>query len=230
MPYVSAAQAAVELGVDPARVRALVAGGELEGEKLAGRWLVDSASLALRVRSRPPAGRPFAPHNAWALIFLASELDPSWVSPSRRSQLRRALRLESFEKLAPRLARRAQVHHFRAHPGELARVRSDGRLVLAGASAAGGHGLDLLAGAEVDSYVSEAVLKEVVRDHVLDVASPAEANLILRSVASPAWPFESGSKMAPLAAVALDLSEDLDRRSVRLGRELLARLSRESQG
>lgn len=54
----SVRQAASELGVSQARVRALLAKGQIKGEKLGRVWAVDGESLASWKAQRHRAGRP----------------------------------------------------------------------------------------------------------------------------------------------------------------------------
>ena len=50
--------AAIELGVSDARVRALLKSGKLEGKKLGGTWAVSERSVAERLHSEIRPGRP----------------------------------------------------------------------------------------------------------------------------------------------------------------------------
>lgn len=91
----------------------------------------------------------------------------------------------------------------------------------------GNHGLGLVSGAEVDGYVTEPELDRLRRRHALEQAADrAEANLVVRAVAERAWQFEDGDEAAPLAVVALDLAEDPDSRSARVGAQALKGLDR----
>jgi hypothetical protein len=223
--HIPVSDAARELGVEEARVRALIAAGELAGEKIGGRWLVDAASVAARREAPAPGGRPFAPSNAWIVLRLASGAEPGEAVPQVVSRLRRSLRLEGLEGLAPRLRRRAHASWWRAHPGELSYLRSDPRLLATGISASGELGLELAGGAEADAYVREGALQKVVREHALSPASPGEANVTLRVVPDLAADLIS---QAPLpAAAALDLAESPDPRSARVGKRLIAELDAE---
>jgi excisionase family DNA binding protein len=219
-------EAASILGLSPGRVRALVARGQLSASKLGGRWLVERAAVEARKRQEVSDGRPFAPHNAWALLFLASEESVEGIDPSVRSRLRRALRLEGLEKLGPRLFRRAETRFFDAHPGEVAYVLEDSKLVGSGVSAAAEHGLDLVSGQEVDGYLRAGALERFASSHALSPAGPA-GNIRLRLVPNESWRFLAGRPIAPLAAVALDLSEDPDPRSARAGRKALRDIDRD---
>ena len=191
--------------------------------KVGGRWLIERGEVERRRRQSPLKGRPFAPHNAWALLRLASGEDPEGVDPVTRSRLRRALALEALEKLGSRLGRRSESRFFDAHPGEIPYVIEDARLVASGISAAGAHGLDLVSGAEADGYIRAGALQEFAEDHALRPAVRG-SNLHMRVVPDKAWPQLEGARVAPLAAVALDLAEDADPRSAEAGRAVLNRL------
>jgi excisionase family DNA binding protein len=219
-------EAAQILGLSPDRVRALAVHGQLPASKIGDRWLIERAAVEARRRLGAQAGRPFAPHNAWALLLLASGEDVDGIDPSVRSRLRRALALEGLEKLAPRLARRAESHFFHAHPGEVSYVFEDPALVGSGISAAGAHGFDLVSGQEVDGYLRAGKLKKFAASHALSPAGP-EGNVRLRLVPDKAWRFPEGAPIAPVAAVALDLAEDPDPRSSRAGRAALHNLDQQ---
>lgn len=222
-------EAASILGLSPGRVRALVAQGQLSASKLGGRWLVERAAVEARKRQEVSDGRPFAPHNAWVLLLLASDESVEGVDPSVRSRLRRALRLESLEKLGPRLFRRAEIRFLDAHPGEIAHLLEDPELVRSGVSAAAEHGLDLVSGQEADGYLRADALEKFASSHALSPAGSA-GNVRLRLVPGESWRFLAGRPVAPLAAVALDLSEDPDSRSARAGHKALRDLDRERRG
>ncbi|MBS1860231.1 MAG: hypothetical protein JSS68_00825 [Actinobacteria bacterium] len=211
-------------------MRLLAANGGLPAEKIGGRWLVERAGVEHRRSLKSSGGRRFAPRNAWALLDLASGAKAVPVDPPVRSRLRRSVSLEGLGALAQRLERRAEVARFRAHPGEIARVHADRRLVASGVSAARQVGLDVVAGREVDGYVSASVLDQLVVEHGLAPASMSEANIALRIVPGDVWEdFLAGRPHAPAAVVALDLAEEPDPRSQAAGKGLLARLEREAR-
>lgn len=213
---VSIPEAASTLGLSASRIHAMVVSGRLPATKVGGRWLVERVEVERRRRQRPLKGRPFAAHNAWALLALASGNNLEGVDPSARSRMRRALSLEGVKALGPRLERRGESHYFDAHRGELPYIVEDPRFVATGVSAAGAHGLDLVSGAEADGYVRPGALKELVADHALRPAARG-SNLRLRTVPDRAWHFLEGAGVAPIAAVALDLAEDPDPRSAEAG-------------
>jgi excisionase family DNA binding protein len=225
--FVSVPDAAALLNLSSARVRLLAANGDIPAEKVGGRWLVERSGVEHR-RSRGSAGgRRFAPQNAWAILALVSGEEPAKVDAVVRSRLRRALALEGLGSLAPRLERRAEVRRFAGHPGEVARVLADRRLVGSGVSAAGALGLDLVSGEEADGYVCTSALGDFVQEHALSPASAVVRNVTLRVVPDEVWVDSlQGLVYAPEAAVGLDLAEEADPRSRAAGEALLARLER----
>lgn len=217
----SVPDAARALDLSPNRIRALVGRGQIPALKVGGRWVIERAAVEARRREQRPSGRPFEPHNAWALLRLASQQPVQSIDPSVRSRLRRALAVEGLAKLRPRLLGRAQSHFFRVHPGELAHLLDDPELVKSGISAAGAYGLDLVSGAEGDGYLAAHALEGFESAHALLRSDLASGNLRLRVVPSAAWHLVGDSAVAPLAAVALDLAEDPDPRSAQAGGDLL---------
>lgn len=215
--------AAQVLELSPSRVRAMAVHGQLGATKIGDRWLVERSAVEVRRRKGGHSGRPFAPHNAWALLLLASGQTVEGIDPSVRSRLRRALRVDGIGKLAPRLVRRAASQHFNAHPGELRYLVEAPAFLRTGISAAGDYGIDLLPGQEADGYVAESDLEQLVADHALTAAHPGSGNVRLRVVPDGAWRHLAGRKVAPTAAVAIDLAEDPDPRSASAGKQMLRR-------
>jgi hypothetical protein len=224
MRLLSIPEAARELHVNPSRARSLVASGGLAGVKVGGRWLVDGAAVADRRRSPRPAGRPLSASNAWGALFISSGEEAPWLGPQALWRVRQSLKARGLNELKPRLVRRAEPRRFLAHPGELKRLRSHPDLARSGISAAAAYGLDLVAGAEIDGYVREGGLAAIERAHALEPAGDMEGNVLLRVVPDPAW--HLSGRLAPLAAIAIDLSEEADARSVRAGKKAIAAIER----
>jgi excisionase family DNA binding protein len=221
--------AADVLGVNRSRVRALIASGTLDAEKVGGVWLVDRTSVARRNRGQASAGRPFSPANAWALLFAASgEELPLGLGPSERWRVRRALESYGLNALRPRLARRAEPATYWALPGELRALRDRDGLVLSGASAAAVHDLGLVGANAIDAYVPARLALSLRREHALEAMSGPESNVILRVVPDDAWLLD-GRRFAPLAKVAVDLATYADPRAARVGAEVIARIDRDAK-
>jgi hypothetical protein len=222
---ISVPEAAAALELSPARVRLLAADGDLPASKIGGRWLVERSGVEHRRRRGSAGGRRFSPFNAWAVVGLASGEEVAGIGSTVRSRLRRGLSLEGLGVLAPRLERRADVRRYSGHPGEIAHVIADQRLLAAGISAAGAIGLDLVSGREADGYIRVSALDNFVEEHALSPASAGIGNVALRVVPDEVWEvFLDGLQHAPPAAVALDLAEDADPRSRAAGTDLLGRL------
>lgn len=219
---VPVSEAADLLDVHPSRVRAMIAQGRLDARKLGGRWFVDRRSIESR-RAQPHAdGRPFSEANAWALLCLVEGKEPNWVSKWELSRLRRRLREEGIEKLAPRLWKRARKQQLRAHPAFLPKLRNDPRLRRSGVSAAVEHGVDIVEPGEFEAYVADSNLERVVEDHYLE---PSPNPNVLLHVARAKWIERSANDSMRSAVAALDLCEADDERSRRAGMEHLAALS-----
>ena len=217
-------EAAQRLDVNSARVRAMLASGQLAGDKVGGRWLVRDESIRRRQREHHGRGRQFSPANAWGLLFLASGQPAPWLSGSERRRLLRLLDERRLEGLGGRFHQRAAVHSFTAHPGVLRHLSGEPGLVMSGISAARAHRLGLSGGESVDAYVPAAALSGLVSKYVLARPDGVPANVKLRAVPSSIWPFTE--RVAPLAAVALDLAQEPDARSARVGLRALRQLDK----
>lgn len=222
--HVAVEEAARHLQVAPARIRALIASGGLQADKVGGRWLVEWESVLARERAQTAAGRPLSPRNAWALVLLASgEALPPRFDPHARWRISRTLDHQSLVDLRSRLDQRARVHYLWAVPGELRALRAGDDVVPTGSSAAGELKLELLAPDAVDAYVPAARLAALANEHALEPVAASRANVILRAVPDDAWVL-GGRRVAPRAAVALDLAGYPDSRSSRVGMDVLAEL------
>jgi len=217
-------EAARALGVNAARVRAMLASGQLAGDKVGGRWLVHAESVRRRQRERRGRGRQLSPGNAWGLLFLASGEAAPWIASSDRAALLRLIDNRGVEGLSNRFHLRGSQRSFAAHPGVLQHVAAASEIVLSGASAAQAMGLGLSANREVDGYVSAEALPVVASRFALAQPDDGLPNVRLRVPPEGIWPFRA--RHAPLAAVALDLSEDIDARSARIGLDAIRELDR----
>lgn len=211
--------------LSPARVRAMASQGQLPAVKIADRWLVERSGVEQRRKQKALRGRRFTPQNAWAVLLLASGEDAPKLDPSVRSRLRRALALEGLKDLAPRLGNRADVSIYRAHPGEIPYVVEDEALVPSGISAAGSMGIGLLANREADGYIAQSQLQRFIDEHALSPGG-IDGNVRLRVVPDDVWQDLSGRSVAPPAAVALDLADELDPRSEAAGKKLVRQIDR----
>lgn len=214
-------EAADILGVHPSRVRAMVNSGQLNAEKLAGRWFINRSSLERRSSIDSPDGRPFSPVNAWALLCLADGKQAGWIDKSAQSRLRGHLKRRSWEELVPRLRSRARSIRLRAHPSALNRLAQEPGVISAGVSAASWYGIDIQPSDEMEAYIYESRADELTHRYRME---PSERpNVVLRVVPDdvPAdWQECVGGVVA-----AIDLVESQDPRSRRAGNDYLSRIA-----
>ena len=208
----SASEAARVLGISPRRVRALAAAGELPAERIGRSWVIELDGAS----PRRPSGRRLSPRSAWGALGLGRD------RLSRSEQRRARDRQAELRKLPPaRLAARAEVFRFSAHPSALARLEQDERLLLSGVSAAHEHGADIVAVNEVEAYVRAKDLEDVRAEYALQPPERGlRTNVVLRAP-RPDWPFPESIRFAPRLVVAADLIDAGDERSRRAGRALL---------
>lgn len=210
-------KAAEALGVSPQRVRQLLAGGRLTGQKVGGRWLVELPPMP----RAPLRGRPLSARIAWAALALLSGEHPTWLSSSERSRLTKRMRVPGFLDALEDTEPRAAVTSLRVLPIDLDPILERERVVVT-ALAAGLAGLDLPARPAVhDGYVEAGAVHRVRRTFA-PIESPTQPNLVLRVPTHP-WILARGA--APAAVVAADLLMHADERVRRAARETLQELS-----
>jgi excisionase family DNA binding protein len=134
--HISVAEAASRLGVNQARVRAMIAAGLLDAVKMSGRWLIAPESIDRLKDNARPVGRPFSLTKAWGLLMVAAGERPDWLSPWDLSRIRRRLREQGLLALVPRLRGRAVLHRLRTHPSDTKRITTGKNVVRTGISAA----------------------------------------------------------------------------------------------
>lgn len=211
MQEVGVPEAARMLGVSSVRARQLIADGKLDARQVAGRWLIDVASLP----SAPRRGRPMSPRVAWALAELADGRRAPWLRHDEAHRLR-ARRNELLRDADPELllrswlAARAQRHQLSAPDPH--RLLDDPRLVPSGLS---DPRSGMSAGHQVEAYVRADDLEDVRTDHLLVPADRSRANVWLH--AAPMLP----SEPVPLLLLAADLAEHDGPRELGRARDLI---------
>jgi len=219
--WLSPAEAANRLGVTSRRVYALIDEGRLRGERIGGRILVHRDEVEARAGGASANGRPFSARRGWALLLLAAGLDPVGLAPDARSTLRRLLRERNLWTIRSRFVTRAERVVLRAHASDLPRIVADPDVVRSGAAAAADAGLPLVApGAPLELYLDAATAGRLIGRYRL-IPSPS-GNVTLRVVPTNVRPWLAGP-VAPWPAVALDLAEDGDPRSLDVARAALER-------
>lgn len=219
-------EAAERIGVSQRRVRAMIAAGQLDAEKVQGRWFIEPESLERVADVTRRSGPPWSPVLAWAYL-LHRDGDPqalAGLSRVARHRVRqRAEASPGLDDLAAHAARRAESWRCRAHPSVIDELLAAG--VASGLSAAGalGVGLGMRPNEHVDVYMPESRAHQLVDELALSPARGADVNSILRAVPDSAWRLERRDT-APVLAVALDLAEHGDPRSREAAAQLAERV------
>jgi excisionase family DNA binding protein len=220
--YLTASQVADRLGVSVSRVNQLVQRGDLRSSRIGAITVIPESEVERRLGTPPVDGRRFTPPNAWGILAMASGEDAAWLAPDTRYRLRGLLERDGLSAMRPRLVDRGRPRGFRAHRSLLPRIRKDDDLMLTGATAAAELRLGLLAGEAIHAYVADYALSGIKRRYRLQESD--SPNVYLRVI--PWTDDRPPYRIAPEAAVALDLLEDEDPRAREVGKKLLQRLPR----
>lgn len=194
---VSLRDAADVLHVSAERVRQLVVAGDLPGVRFGNAWAVPRSALVARQGQEPRRGRPLGVRRAWEAIA-AGDVDLDEVGKYRN---------------------RAVVHRYDASRADVEYLSSLEAVALSGVAAAIEMEEPLAAEPErAELYMAES-LHDRLSSVVAVVADPL-GNLMVRAVPDDAWglvldaslPASDGGRLAPRAAVALDLMASADPR------------------
>ncbi|AXO23670.1 DNA-binding protein [Mycobacterium avium] len=225
---VTAAQAAERLGVNPSRVRALIAAGALTATRAGRQWLVDVHSIdrQYELTVAGATGRPFAPRIAWAAAALCDS-QRDGLGPNERARLRRRLAgvdIKSSNTCAQVqrwLARRAlSVCRYRIGERDITELLGANGVLATGISTVEAYDLGLGTGGFADAYVDERVHRKLVKDFIL--IDSARGNLTLRTTDSRLSDGVLESKVAPRLIAGVDLAEDTDARTRAAGCTLVS--------
>lgn len=200
----SVPELARRLGIAESRARVLVASGRIPGQRVGGRWVIDELDAANY--RKLAAGRPLTEQSAWQ--FIRAIQDPAGVPGQDldavvRHRLDRRIRRfhEAADPVAfvvSLLARRADKVLLSASPSDLAGLREDHRLRLAGVSHPDSR---LLSGLELEAYVARSDLTGIIKDWFLLPPEPGtRPNVTIR--AADVVPDE-----IPPLALAADLAD-----------------------
>lgn len=192
----SVREAAEQLGVNRARVQAMIQAGQLAAAKHAGRWIIPSAEVHRRHRSGAHGGRPWGQSRAWQFL-----LDLACGSSA----------VEELRKTAWCLRRRASISEFAVLPELREDLLNDPRVVLGGSHAAERLGSVASGRWPADVYVRQSDLRPLVKQyHLIDPAMPSTGSLVVHVVDD--LPDELAQVRCVPAVVAwLDLHERGDR-------------------
>jgi excisionase family DNA binding protein len=193
----SLADASVLLGVSSERVRQLVVAGDLPGVRFGNAWAVPRDAIDARRHASNRKGRRLSARRAWESIA-DNDVDLSNVS---------------------RYGNRGDIRRYQMSSVDVAFVSKQQRAMVSGAFAAISYGEPLSAGARSDLYVSRSLHDEL--KSVVAAAPDQLGAVILRVVPDGLWSYVKGlsseqtapeHRVAPRAAVALDLMESGDPR------------------
>lgn len=194
----SLADASELLNVSAERVRQLVASGQLPGVRFGNAWAVPRDAIVARRHQANRRGRPLGPKRAWEEI-LAENVDLGAIG---------------------RYGERGEVRRYQIGRGDLAHLAEQEAVLVSGVAGAVGHG-ELLSsdGSESVFYLADSMVGRLLS---MVAAVPAALGpVIVRVVPDDAWALlidtrlaspDVGSRLAPRAAVALDLMESGDPR------------------
>ena len=224
VPLVGVSEASRSLAISPQRVRAMLAAGQLSGRKLEGVWLID-LPLQRDARLRPRR-RPMSAPQAWRALALLSGLEID-LDPSNRSHLRARLRsalardrhdpLSLAGLLRAWMRDRAEPRRFHVPDVPHARLRSDAHLIPSG----GSHPDSPVRDAHLfEAYVDRARLDDVIRRNSMVPAQ--DGNVLLRVVSEPEGLRWIQTGLLPWAAIAADLAEHDDSRSITAAGQMIA--------
>ena len=219
MSVIGASQAASSLQVSQRRVRQLLESGQLSGQRVGGRWVINCSDVE-RLR-RAGAGRPWSARSAWAVLELAAGGNPE-LSPVERSRARKRLADHELAGLVGKLRSRSERREMYAHLSALDRIGDEAGGVRGGVSALNAHGVDLIVSNEAEIYIRSSEAAGFADRYALQPGAD-RPNLIVRVVDDDVWPFAEDVNIAPWPVVAVDLLDADDERSRRAGLDLIGR-------
>lgn len=191
------AAAADLLGVSVERVRQLVVGGQLPGQRFANVWVVPKDAIAARRHSPGVRGRPLGPRRAWQeLVAGPIDLQRPGKYQRRANVVRCQMSRADSESL----------------PEMVGALRS-------GARAAIDLGAELAQDDGVDLYLSAKSFHGL--EARIAFVPDAAGRVVLRVVDDDAWNLIPDGAVAPRNAVALDLLESGDPRHWIAGEHLV---------
>jgi excisionase family DNA binding protein len=202
---IGVAQAAKVLGVSDRHVRDLIADNRVAARQVAGRWLVDEASLP----SAPRRSRPMSAANAWRLLVESRASSAKQAYLRRRALDRLAHDREPERLLASWVASRARRMSYSSRKPEA--LLEDPAFVASGLS---DPRAKIASGSIIEGYVKDSELSRLRRAHLL-VPNVSGGNVVLH-VADELPP-----SPVPLLLLAADLVEHDEPREIARARELI---------
>ena len=225
MDHMTTAQVADRLGITQVSVRQLVASGQLAVVRRVGRSiLVDRSSVERLAATGTRRGRAWTARTAWAALALLSGQNPTWISASEKSRLKK--RLSTLDANAVSVLARNKDHTFRYRATPDALIPLTDYLIASGATAMRDESTAETFGMTGGSGIAEGYVMagdaRALADSFGLVADP-EGNAIIHEVELKE-PFTGGR--APIAGVAVDLMGSLATRERNAGQRLIEELLR----
>ncbi|MFJ5984505.1 helix-turn-helix domain-containing protein [Lentzea sp. NPDC092896] len=229
MAELSVREAAERLEVNQARIRALLAAGQLAGRRIGSQWVVHDDAVQARLEiAASDRGRPLSTRSAWCAAALLDKQEVSWLSTSERSRLRARLsRHPSSEVCTYRwwMQRRARTVRYRVAGSDIPELLKDQGVVAGGISAASHYALGLAFGGEAEIYVNGSDAARLVDEFFL--VESDQGNLLVHiDDSGMQWHQRTAAGtdnglVAPRLVVAADLMDSADSRSRSAGAQLL---------
>jgi excisionase family DNA binding protein len=221
----SVKEAAHRLGVNPQRVRALIAENRLPAQLVGGAYVLDPGAVAAFAQVPRVRGRPLSARSAWALLAELSGHDGPVLSSRSEDRVRALLRQKSDAIIRSLVHSepRSELYRWRVLEIDLKRLMNDPTLVPSGLAADNelvSVRYDPIRDG-LDSYVSGDRLKELER-RIQPSQDSDKPNLLLRAPLESSWILEE--KVAPPAVAAADLLVHSDPRVRRAGNDAIRRL------
>ena len=221
--FVTTREAALRLKVSERQVRNMVRQGLLDVLPGSPNLLITARSLARTAQQPRRTGRPWTPRVAWAALDLLSSGTAPWLLPAERYRLRESLKSRSVDEVITSARNRAMVKRFRAAPeAEQMLLRHHivptGGSALANPDVAERFGL-ASGGSGADGYVGPGTAANLAAS--LGMVEDREGKVVLREVEFQDALQQDG---APVAAIALDLTESFAVREQSAGRRVLEEL------
>jgi hypothetical protein len=233
LAFITVSKAAEILDVSERRVRNLLERGALGGDKVAGRWLVEPESVhSYGYRRSIAGGRYPSARIAWGMLLtdfgrdISSETDEALGLGNDGRRLIRSLAIaRPIEDWRWLCTNRARTTHFATRDAFVERLATTAGLVAGGLSAAERSGI--VSGRRgIDAYASAEIVSEVSERFLLTRSSESSSNVTLRVVTlgDAADRYVLGRSVMPPAVVAVDLIEQRDERTRRVGLQMLSEL------
>lgn len=217
------AEAAERLGRSKMSIHRLIGSRQLMTAGTAGKSiLIEPSSVERLAATGTRRGRAWTQRTAWAALALLSGQDPTWISSSEKSRLKR--RLRTLDATAVCSLARHKDHTIRYRATREAVDRLNEHLIASGTSAmrdrstaetfgmSGGGGI-------AEGYVMAGDAQALA--NAFGLVEDPDGNAIIHEVELKE-PFAEG--YAPVAAVAVDLMGSLATRERSAGRRVIDKL------